>query len=150
MSSVQVFLTRPTERNGSVPGRLRAAGMQVFELPALELRPLPNVDVPDPALYDVVVFVSRYAAQRFLELWMRKGKAPSTWPERTLAGTVGPSSAIALLRAGVPGGKLCIHRPTNPRRTPRRFYLYSRLEKWKCGACLSFVGLGAGNGLRRR
>ena len=106
MSSVQVFLTRPTERNGSVPQRLRAAGMQVFELPALELRPLPSTDVPNPEHYDVVVFVSRYAAQRFLELWATGGSKTLAWPQGTVAATVGASSAAALLQAGLPAGSI--------------------------------------------
>ena len=100
-SSVQVFLTRPAERNGSVPGRLRAAGMQVFELPALELRPLPCSHLPSPRSYDLIVFVSRYAAQRFLQVWAGRENASFRWPDGTLAATVGASSANTLKHAGI-------------------------------------------------
>jgi len=97
MSSIQVFLTRPAGRNGTVSLRLKALGLHVHELPALELRALtPARAVPLPQAYDLVVFVSRYAAQRYLQLLAEAPSAPSRWPAATLAATVGASSARAL------------------------------------------------------
>ncbi len=127
MSPVQVFLTRPQGRNGTVPARLRALCMNVHELPALELRPLPApASVPLPADYDVVVFVSRYAAERYLQ-WLgstpnfstsRSAGAPAPslsteWPTETIAATVGASSAQALLKSGrIPAGSV-LHPPAD-------------------------------------
>ena len=112
MATIKVFLTRPAERNGSVPQRLQAAGMQVFEIPALEVRPLPCRVVPHPDQYDVIVFVSRYAAQRYLQLWAADAGKISVWPTSTLAATVGASSAKTLLRAGLPPHSI-VHPPAD-------------------------------------
>ena len=98
MSRFQVFLTRPEGRNGSVPDQLKAQGMGVIELPALTLRPTPNAaPLPLPDQYDVIVFVSRYAAHRYLSLLAQKYPRMATWPRHTVAATVGASSARALL-----------------------------------------------------
>lgn len=112
MAALKVFLTRPVERNGSVPQRLRALGIEVFELPALTLRPLPRTAVPNPSLYDVVVFVSRYAAQRYLQLWAQESGDDATWPLNTVAATVGASSANTLVKAGLPAHCI-IHPPAD-------------------------------------
>lgn len=97
MSGVQVFLTRPEGRNGTVPQRLRALGMELQELPALEVRPLQlQQPLPLPGNYDVVVFVSRYAGQRYLELLADATGGRVDWPAHTVAATVGASSARAL------------------------------------------------------
>lgn len=109
MAIAKVFLTRPTERNGLVPQRLEAAGMQVVELPALEVRPLPCAAVPSPHQYDAIVFVSRYAAQRYLELWRGAERNTPLWPTGTLAATVGAGSARTLRLAGLPPA--CIVHP---------------------------------------
>src|SRR5690554_4726808 len=110
MFTSHVFLTRPEGRNGSVPRRLQALGMQVSELPALELRPFHPPCIPRAADYDLVVFVSRYAAQRYFALCAEAGRLVGGWPSYTLAGTVGASSALAVLEAGVPEANL-VHPP---------------------------------------
>lgn len=111
MPVTHVFLTRPVGRNGEVPGRLQQVGMVVHELPALELRPLPRpASVPQPAGYDLVVFVSRYAAQRYLA-WLREQNARFTWPPHTLAATVGATSAQVLHDAGIIPHSSIVHPP---------------------------------------
>lgn len=110
MSPVQVFLTRPEGRNGSVPQRLQALGMAVHELPALALQPLdPPVHLPQPEQYDLVVFVSRYAVQRYIALLAQVQGVSWHWPSQVLAATVGASSAQALRQAGIP--EACIVHP---------------------------------------
>ena len=110
MAAIQVFLTRPQGRNGEVPARLAALGMQVHELPALELRPLPlPAATPRPHDYDIVVFVSRYAAQRYLSWFAEAAPAPACWPETTLAATVGASSGRALRDSGLIPAACIIH-----------------------------------------
>ncbi|MFA7670054.1 MAG: uroporphyrinogen-III synthase [Burkholderiaceae bacterium] len=109
--SLQVFLTRPRGRNGSVPARLRELGMGVHELPALELLPLTPPVVFQPGDYDVVVFVSRYAALRYLQLLGLSGAGP--WPAGTVAATVGAASAGALRRSGVVPEACIIHPPVD-------------------------------------
>jgi len=112
MSHAQVFLTRPEGRNGSVPQRLRALGLRVSELPALAVQPLTPTVLPAPEHYDVVVFVSRYAVQRYLALWAENGGAVPHWPRETVAATVGASSARALSAAGLPAGSI-VHPPAD-------------------------------------
>lgn len=109
MSSFHAFLTRPQGRNGTVPQRLRALGMAVSELPALTLRPAVPPHVPPPGAYDVVVFVSRYAVQRYFTLLGETGHGGLSWPRGTVAATVGASSAHALSDAGVPAS--CVVHP---------------------------------------
>jgi len=96
-----VFLTRPEGRNGSVLNRLAAQGMGGIELPALALRPTPPpLRLPPPDAYDLIVFVSRYAAKRYLGLLAESHSGTTAWPRHTIAATVGPSSAQALLESG--------------------------------------------------
>ena len=113
MSSQHVFLTRPQGRNGTVPERLRALGIQVHELPALELLPVDTPGpLPAPSGFDLVVFVSRYAVQRYLELLAATPGGPD-WPAHTVAATVGVSSAQAFLHAkGVRPASL-VHPPAD-------------------------------------
>lgn len=112
MSFPQVFLTRPEGRNGSVPQRLRASGMAVTELPALAIQPLSVQTVPAPGDYDLIVFVSRYAARRYLELWAESAGANPLWPDTTVAATVGASSAQTLFQAGLPAHAI-VHPPAD-------------------------------------
>ena len=114
MSSIRVFLTRPESRNGSVPERLRGLGMGVVELPALSLRPLPSPhSVPAPQDYDMVVFVSRYAAARYLEMLNEGASGQPRWPASTIAATVGASSARALYDAGIIPFHCIVHPPAD-------------------------------------
>ena len=110
MSPLKVFLTRPEGRNGSVPRRLREQGMAVAELPALAVQPLAAPEpLPPPGYYDVVVFVSRYAVQRYFEQLRAGGE---NWPPQTIAATVGASSAQALLQAGI-SASCIVHPPVD-------------------------------------
>lgn len=112
-SRTQVFLTRPQGRNGTVPERLRALDMDVHELPALELRPLqPTPPLPQPGDYDVVVFVSRYAVQRYLALWAADATR-AHWPVGTLAATVGASSADSLRESSLIPPQCVVHPPAD-------------------------------------
>ena len=116
LSSIRVFLTRPEARNGTVPERLRDLGVGVVELPALSLRPLPVPHhFPAPQDYDMVVFVSRYAAARYIQILTDAALAEPQWPATTLAATVGASSARALRNAGfIPAESIVHPPPTDP------------------------------------
>jgi len=96
-----VVLTRPEGRNVSLARRLRGAGFQVLELPALVVRPLPfdPTDLPLPQECDLIVFVSAYAASLYLSRLAEVGWA-GPWPDSTLAATVGEASARPLREAG--------------------------------------------------
>jgi len=99
MRTMHVFLTRPSGRNDALLRRLSDQGARALELPALELLPLQVPPVlPVPADYDMLVFVSAYAARCYLECL---NKAKLTWSDTTWAATVGPSSARALLSSGM-------------------------------------------------
>ena len=62
-----VVLTRPQGKNQVLAGSLRRQGVSVLELPALQLRPAPVVpgQLPFPADYDLVVFVSTMALSAY-------------------------------------------------------------------------------------
>ncbi len=94
---VSVFLTRPDGRNETLAVRALAAGWRPLALPALTIRPLLQQGdrVPEPGDYDLVVFVSRNAARLYLDLLADQSPGQA-WPGRTLAATVGRSSAQPL------------------------------------------------------
>jgi uroporphyrinogen-III synthase len=87
-----VVLTRPHGQNAALAARLAHAGRGVLELPALRLTES-GLPAPDPAQFDLVMFVSGNAARMFLQT--RYG-TDGTWPAGTPAAVVGPSSAAAL------------------------------------------------------
>ncbi len=88
-----VVLTRPAGQNAALAARLRERGWPVLELPALALTALAATP-PDPAGFDLVVFVSGNAVRMFLDA--RAATGPLGWPAGVPAATVGPSSAAAL------------------------------------------------------
>ncbi|MVW72180.1 uroporphyrinogen-III synthase [Bordetella sp. 15P40C-2] len=91
------ILTRPEGRNDVLADGLRQAGWQVLALPALSLRPLPVPagELPLPEQFDLVVFVSGYAAQVYFRQW-REATGQARWPANVPAATVGPASATAV------------------------------------------------------
>lgn len=95
-------LTRPAGRNEALADRLRAAGWTPCILPALDIHPLSvaATDLPRPADYDMVVFVSGNAARQYLDQ-LARADGPAPWPAGVAVATVGPASAAGL--AGLPG-----------------------------------------------
>ncbi|MBB1625630.1 uroporphyrinogen-III synthase [Achromobacter sp. UMC71] len=91
-------LTRPAGRNEALAGRLASAGWTPCILPALDIHPLPTptADLPRPAGYDMVVFVSGNAARLYLDQ-LAQADGPAPWPDGVAAATVGPASAAGLL-----------------------------------------------------
>lgn len=90
-----VVLTRPSGQNAALAARLRAAGRDVLELPSLQLTPLPG-PLPDPAAFDLVVFVSGNAVRFYLDARRDTSGTWLPWPVNVPAATVGPSSSAAL------------------------------------------------------
>lgn len=90
-------LTRPAGRNEALADRLRAAGWTPCILPALDIHPLPvaPADLPRPADYDLVVFVSGNAARQYLDQ-LARADGPAAWPAGVAIATVGPASAAGL------------------------------------------------------
>ncbi|OZI57816.1 uroporphyrinogen-III synthase [Bordetella genomosp. 1] len=104
------ILTRPDGRNEALADRLRGAGWEAHGWPALALEPvLAAADLPDPAGFDLVVFVSGNAARLFLERWRARGGVD--WPAATAAATVGPASAAALYESGAFGANTTVLHP---------------------------------------
>lgn len=95
-----ILLTRPEGKNEGLAERLQANGLSPLVVPALQLSPL-RVS-PEylrlPSGYDLVMFVSGYAAHCYLQL-LRGQRV--LWPESTFAATVGQGSARVLLRSGL-------------------------------------------------
>lgn len=110
-----VVLTRPAGRNENLVNLLQkqAQNLQVLTLPALGLAPLVPSDnvVLNPQHYDTLVFVSRYAASLYLNLLHKRNI--KEWPDRTIAASVGASSAKPLYESGfIPSG-LIVHPALN-------------------------------------
>ncbi|GAA0496440.1 uroporphyrinogen-III synthase [Pigmentiphaga sp. GD03639] len=90
-----VVLTRPAGQNGGLARALEARGWRALDLPALRLTPEAG-PVPDPADFDLVVFVSGNAVRMFLDTWREAAGRGRAWPDATAAAVVGPASARAL------------------------------------------------------
>ncbi|AZG09983.1 uroporphyrinogen-III synthase [Pigmentiphaga sp. H8] len=90
-----VILTRPAGQNDGLARALAAGGWRPLDLPALRLTPEAG-PVPDPAAFDLVVFVSGNAVRMFLDAWREATGPDRAWPAATAAAVVGPASARAL------------------------------------------------------
>ncbi len=91
-----VVLTRPFGQNEGLRQTLSQRGLSTLVLPAIQIAEPPAlIGQPDPAHFDLVVFVSSHASRYFLKAWQASGRADH-WPAHTLAATVGEGSAQPL------------------------------------------------------
>lgn len=97
--SIRVLLTRAAEQNDEVAAKLRAAGVEVVELPAIAVEPT-GAALPDLAAYAWVVFTSANG--------VRTAKHDGPWPR---VAAVGASTASAAAQAGL----TVAFRPSEPR-----------------------------------
>jgi uroporphyrinogen-III synthase len=106
------ILTRPAGRNEALAGRLTDAGWCACILPALEIHPLQvaAADLPRPADFDMVVFVSGNAAKQYLDQ-LAHADGQAAWPAGVIAATVGPASAQALREAPAFGANTTVLHP---------------------------------------
>jgi len=97
------ILTRPAGRNEALAQQLAAHGVHGVALPALELTPTTG-PAPSPQGFDLVVFVSGFAAQCYFQML-----SDTVWPDGVLAAGVGPTTQQAIRASGlVPhGATLC-------------------------------------------
>jgi uroporphyrinogen-III synthase len=93
--ALPVVLTRPAGQNAALATRLRAVGREVLDLPSLQLTPLSG-PAPDPAAFELVVFVSGNAVRFYLDARRDAAGGWTAWPDKVAAATVGPSSSAAL------------------------------------------------------
>jgi uroporphyrinogen-III synthase len=104
---IRLLLTRPRQQAGDWAARLQALGVAVATLPLLEITPSDDplqalqawAELPQASL---AMFVSPNAVEHFFA----QRPAGAAWPAHTLAATVGPGSAAALLKAGVPAAQI--------------------------------------------
>jgi len=103
-----VLLTRPAGRNEALVQALHAQGITALCAPLLTVSPHPHArqSWPDPANFDLIIFVSGYAAQ----CWLQCTPTPG-WPAHTLAATVGVASAQPLSTSGWLAPSQLIHPP---------------------------------------
>ncbi len=94
-----VLLTRPDGKNTELNTRLEQAGLDVLALPVLELEASAPSQAPDPAAYDLIVFVSGFAVGCYFRALENMGLR--SWPRGVYAAAVGAASANALLRTGM-------------------------------------------------
>ena len=100
LSQATVVLTRPEGKNESLQRQFEDAGLAVVVVPALTLRRKPfSEPVPSLAAYDLIFFVSGYAADCFFDLLDEQNVR---WPAQLQAGCVGPGTAKTLQARGVP------------------------------------------------
>lgn len=95
-----ILLTRPDGRNDVLAGRLSDAGLSPLVVPALQLSPIPVTpeNLLLPSAYDLLMFVSGFAAKCYLQLLRHH---QMLWPPSAQAATVGQGSARVLLRSGL-------------------------------------------------
>ncbi|OWT77201.1 MULTISPECIES: uroporphyrinogen-III synthase [unclassified Achromobacter] len=111
MSDIAI-LTRPLGSNDALAQRLRAAGWQVRDWPALALATLPagSGQLPLPQHFDLAVFVSGNAARHYLAQLRQSGQGGNrSWPVSCAVATVGPASAATLRASGAFDGATLIH-----------------------------------------
>ncbi|HEU0231188.1 MAG TPA: uroporphyrinogen-III synthase [Burkholderiaceae bacterium] len=106
ISGALAILTRPQGHNDSLASQLRQAGIDVSVQPVLRLIPAAT-PAPVPGGFDLVMFVSAAAARFYFE--QIHGGRGASWPDTTLACTVGPASARALRDAGVIPAENIVH-----------------------------------------
>jgi len=92
-SPATVILTRPAGRNDVLAQQLDAHGVPCLTLPALALTPT-TTPAPLPQGFDVIVFVSGFAAQCYFRSWR------GVWPAGVLAAGVGSATRQAILACG--------------------------------------------------
>jgi len=109
-----ILLTRPAGRNEALANHLQAQGMQAICAPLLtvNLHPQAHENWLEAAAFDLIIFVSGYAAQCWLQVSASKTGAPH-WPARTLAASVGAASARPL-HGVVPAAQLVHPSPEEP------------------------------------
>lgn len=90
-ASALVILTRPQGRNDALAAQLAQHGAGTLVLPALQLLPNQADTMPSPDGFDLVLFVSGYAAQCYFQ-----AQAGQVWPAGTLATAVGASTLQAI------------------------------------------------------
>jgi len=90
-----VVLTRPAGRNESLVRPLTAHGVRCVVLPALERTPTAT-PAPSPQDFDLILFVSGFAAQCYLQ-----GLQAADWPDGVVAAGVGSSTLRAIRECGV-------------------------------------------------
>jgi len=100
-----VVLTRPAGRNEALAQHLTAHGIHCVVLPALKLTPTKN-PVPPPHDFDLVLFVSGFAAQCYLQSLQH-----TTWPRGVFAAGVGSGTRETIQRTGIvpPDATICPH-----------------------------------------
>ncbi|RZS78292.1 uroporphyrinogen-III synthase [Pigmentiphaga kullae] len=103
LSGRAAILTRPGGQNDGLARALAARGWRALDLPALRLTPEAG-PAPDPAAFELVVFVSGNAVRMFLDKWRDSAGPDWTWPAATAAAVVGPASARALREHPAFGG----------------------------------------------
>lgn len=105
MTTPTLLVTRPRPQCAAWLARLAELGVRAVALPLIEIRPARDA-APVHAAWaalaaaDLAVFVSPNAVEQFFAL----GRGP--WPANTLAACVGPGSAQALARHGVPAARI--------------------------------------------
>ena len=108
--NVSVILTRPEHRNVALEAKLKHDGIRVLSLPALRLE-ASACDAQQmlwPHDFDLIVFVSSYAAQVYLD--RVKSLCPAyKWPAGVRAATVGHASAKPLYRADLVPDSLVLY-----------------------------------------
>lgn len=95
MPAATVILCRPAGQNEALAERLRAAGRELVNLPALSLTASTDEPLPSLTGIDLVMFVSGNAARFFLDRRLREDPG-AVWPAQVAAATVGPGSAAAV------------------------------------------------------
>lgn len=87
-------LTRPAGQWQALGAQLEAFGWQVAAWPALQIQTRQAAQLPDPATFDLVMFVSGNAVRHYAR--QREALGLAGWPVSVPVAVVGPASAAAV------------------------------------------------------
>ncbi len=142
-----VLVTRPQPQADEWVARLNALGLQAHALPLLGIADAADTAALQQAQrslaeHALVMFVSPSAVERFFAAGPSSAW-PAEWPAATLAGSTGPGTEAALLKAGVPPA--CIVTPAAAEGRFDSEALWQQLHKrrsWQAASALIVRGEG--------
>jgi uroporphyrinogen-III synthase len=137
-----VLVTRPQPQADDWVARLQAAGLQAAALPLLHITLGGDAGALQAAWQQLpqcrlAMFVSANAVAGF---FLQRAAAP--WPASTLAGSTGPGTTQALLRAGVPAACIREPAPDSPQLDSEALWQVLQHEPWNGAQVLVVRGDG--------
>lgn len=99
LKSLRIVVTRPRRQSADMVRSLQELGARVIQLPAIEIKPRPDLSQLDRALnnleaYDWLIFTSVNGVAITWDRWLAAGRR--AWPKNLHLAAIGPATAQAL------------------------------------------------------